>query len=88
MPVPGDPAAAQGCDGVGEDWFDSVEALQAALASPEGQAVVADAPNYVDTTRTQLLVVEEEEVPLAAGPTGARRRVPHCPDPHRLSHRH
>jgi uncharacterized protein (TIGR02118 family) len=67
VPVPGDPAAAQGCDGVGEDWFDSVEALRAALASPEGQAVAADAPNYVDTTRAQLLVVEEEEVPLPAG---------------------
>ena len=29
-----------------EAEFDSVEAMDAAIASPEGQAVVADVPNY------------------------------------------
>jgi uncharacterized protein (TIGR02118 family) len=70
MPVPDGPGA-EGYDCIGEDWFDSVEALRAALASPEGQAVAADGPNHVDMTRSQLLVVEEEEVPLPAGAFGA-----------------
>ncbi len=38
MPAPdGEPAY----DGFGEDWFDSVEAVQQAFASPAGQAVMA-----------------------------------------------
>lgn len=52
-------------DGVAEDWFDDLEAHHAALASPEGQAVLADAPNFLDMTRFQLLVVEEEVALLA-----------------------
>ena len=55
-----------GCDAVGEDWFDSVESLQAALASPEGQAAGADGPTFLDVGRTVMLVVEEEEVALPA----------------------
>jgi hypothetical protein len=43
------------------------------LASPEGQAVAADVPNYLDLSRFALLVVEED-VPLprgsAASPAG------------------
>jgi uncharacterized protein (TIGR02118 family) len=35
-------------DGFSELWFDSVEALQAALASPEGVALLADLPNFTD----------------------------------------
>ncbi len=54
-------------DVVAEDWFDSVEALRAALASPEGQAVQADAPNVFDMSRSQMMVVEEEEVGLGGG---------------------
>jgi uncharacterized protein (TIGR02118 family) len=56
-------------DAVAEDWFDDLPALGAAFASPEGQAVIADAPNFLDMARFQLLVVEEEDVPL---PTGTR----------------
>lgn len=48
--------------------------MGAALASPEGQAVAADVPNYLDLSRFALLVVEEEDVPLptrsAASPAG------------------
>jgi hypothetical protein len=42
--------------------------MGAAFASPDGQAVLADAPNFLDMSRLQLLVVEEEEIPLAPGP--------------------
>jgi hypothetical protein len=44
--------------------------MGAAFASPEGQAIIADAPNFLDMSRLQLLVVEEEEIPLSSG-TGA-----------------
>jgi uncharacterized protein (TIGR02118 family) len=43
-----------------EQWFPSREALEAAVASPEGQAVAADAgPRVRDLV---LMVAEEEEV--------------------------
>ena len=54
-------------DAVAEDWFDDAAAMGAALASPEGQAVAADVPNYLDLSRFALLVVEEEDVPLPTG---------------------
>lgn len=53
-------------DAVAEDWFDSPEALQAALASPAGQAVNADAATFVDLSRLRFLVVHEETVALPA----------------------
>ena len=58
-------AAEPGPDGIGEDWFDSVEDLRAALASPVGQEAAADGPNYLDVERTKLLIMQEEDVPLA-----------------------
>jgi uncharacterized protein (TIGR02118 family) len=54
-------------DAVSEDWFDDPAAMGAALASPEGQAVAADVPNYLDLSRFALLVVEEEAVSLPTG---------------------
>jgi|SRR5579884_3483052 len=51
-------------DAVAEDWFDDAAAMQAAFASPQGQAVLADAPNFLDMARFQFLVAEEEVVPL------------------------
>ena len=62
VPVPG--GAPSACDGISEDWFESAEAMQAAFASPEGQAVAADAANFLDLPRMQMLVVDEHEVPL------------------------
>jgi uncharacterized protein (TIGR02118 family) len=76
LPLPGAPAASDlppGCDAVGEDWFDNVESLQAALASPEGQAAGADGPNFLDVGRTEMLVMEEEEVALPSAPAWASR---------------
>jgi uncharacterized protein (TIGR02118 family) len=49
---------------VAEDWFDDAQAMSAAFASPEGKAVVEDAPNVFDMSRLALLVTEEEDIPL------------------------
>jgi uncharacterized protein (TIGR02118 family) len=65
LPDPG--GAAPAYDAIAEDWFDGPQTLQAALASPEGQAVNADAPNLFDLARMQLLMVQEEYVTLPAG---------------------
>ena len=35
-----------GCDGFSELWFDSEQALWAALESPEGKTSLADLPNF------------------------------------------
>jgi len=35
-------------DGFSELWFDSEEALNAALESPEGKRLLADLPNFTD----------------------------------------
>ena len=57
------PAGAAGaCDAVAELWFDSPEAFQAALGSPEGAAAIGDQPNYLDMDRTHVLFVEENAV--------------------------
>ena len=54
------PAGAAGaCDAVAELWFDGPEAFQAAIATPEGGAALADQANYVDLERTHVLFVDE-----------------------------
>lgn len=50
------------CDGLAELWFNSVESMQNALSSPEGQAATADAANCFDMARTSMIVVEETPV--------------------------
>ena len=55
---PGEPP----CDGVGELWFDSDEAMTKALNSPEMGAAVEDAKNFLDMSRTGLIIVEEKSV--------------------------
>jgi uncharacterized protein (TIGR02118 family) len=62
LPDPNEPPPAY--DAVAEDWFDDAAAMGAALASPEGQAVAADVPNFLDPSRSAFLVVEEEDVAL------------------------
>jgi uncharacterized protein (TIGR02118 family) len=57
--APAEPAA---CDGVGELWFDSDDAMQRALSSPEMGAAVEDAKNFLDMERTGLVVVEEKTI--------------------------
>ena len=65
LPDPNAPAPPY--DAVAEDWFDDPAAMSTAFASPQGQAVLADAPNFLDMTRLHLLVVEEEDIPLPTG---------------------
>jgi uncharacterized protein (TIGR02118 family) len=52
------------CDGVGELWFDTDEAMQQALSSPEMGAAVEDAKRFLDMDKTGLLLVEEYPVAL------------------------
>jgi len=44
--LPGPDGMPPVCDGSAEDWFDSPEAMLAAFASPEAQAVRADVANF------------------------------------------
>ncbi len=52
-----DQVEAFGYDGFSELWFDSAEALKAALESPEGKTLLADLPNFTDSIHP--LVVED-----------------------------
>ena len=54
--APGNPV----CDGIGELWFESDEALETALGSPQMAAAVEDAKNFLDMDRTGLVIVEEK----------------------------
>ena len=65
LPDPNGPPPAY--DAVAEDWFDDLAAMGAAFAPLEGQAVLNDAPNFLDMSRLQVLAVEEEEIPLPTG---------------------
>ena len=69
LPDPNGPPPAY--DAIAEDWFDDLAAMGAAFESPAGQAVIADAANFLDMTRLQVLAVEEVEVPLSVGVPGA-----------------
>jgi uncharacterized protein (TIGR02118 family) len=57
--APAEPAV---CDGVGELWFESDDAMRRALSSPEMAAAVEDAHNFLDMDRTGLIIVEEKTV--------------------------
>jgi uncharacterized protein (TIGR02118 family) len=67
LPNPNGPPPAY--DAVAEDWFDDLPSMGLAFESPEGQAVIADAPNFLNMARFQLLIVEEEAVSLPTGAT-------------------
>ena len=58
-------------DAVAEDWFDDLAAMGAAFETPAGQAVFADAASFLDMARLQILLVEEEVVPLSVGAPAA-----------------
>jgi uncharacterized protein (TIGR02118 family) len=67
--LPGYDGSEPTCDGIAEDWFDSVESMQAAFASLAAQAVTADVVNFLDLSRFQMLMVAEHEVTLAVEAT-------------------
>ena len=68
--------ARDGLYGIGETpfdlvaylWFDSPEAVEQALASPEGQASAADLPGFVELKYAHMLLMKEHWV---IGPIGA-----------------
>ena len=49
-------------DGIGELWFDDMDALQAAMNSAEMGAAVEDAKNFLDMDKTYAVVVDEKAV--------------------------
>ena len=49
-------------DGIGELWFDTAEAMEAAMNSPQMSAAIEDAKRFLDMERTYALVVDEKEV--------------------------
>jgi uncharacterized protein (TIGR02118 family) len=50
------------CDGIGELWFDTDEALHTALSSTEMAAAFDDAAAFVDLERSGMCVVEEHTI--------------------------
>ncbi|MEO1130650.1 MAG: EthD domain-containing protein [Planctomycetota bacterium] len=52
-------------DGIAHVWFESEEALVAAMSSPEGQELSArlleDESNFIDHTRSTAFLVEEHD---------------------------
>jgi uncharacterized protein (TIGR02118 family) len=56
--APGEPI----CDGIGELWFESQEAMEAALESAEMAAAVEDAKSFLDMERTGMVIVEEKMI--------------------------
>ncbi len=65
QPVPDAPPTLW--DAISEDWFESPDALQAALASPQGQAVNTDAATFLDLSKLHFFVLDEHEITLAPG---------------------
>jgi uncharacterized protein (TIGR02118 family) len=51
-------------DGAAEVWFDDLEALRRAVASPEYAAAREDERRFIDLERTALILTEE--VPIVA----------------------
>ena len=51
-------------DGAAEAWFDDMDAVRRALASPEYAAARADEARFIDLDRTSLIFTEE--VPVIA----------------------
>ncbi len=51
-------------DGAAEAWFDDMDAVQRAVASPEYAAARADEARFIDLDRTTLIFTEE--VPVIA----------------------
>ncbi len=59
--VTGGPGSAD-CDGVGEMWFASDEAMTKALYSPEMAQVLENSKIFLDMDRTSIVTVSETAV--------------------------
>ena len=60
LTVPGDKTPDY--DGVAELWFDSIEALLAARATPEWKASTEDEAHFIDHNKVAYFVAEEQVV--------------------------
>lgn len=49
-------------DGIAEVWYDSIESMQEARQSPQGQALLADGAKFIGRART-LILRENEIIP-------------------------
>jgi hypothetical protein len=59
--VTGGPGSAD-CDGIGEMWFASDEAVDRALNSPEMAQVLENSKIFLDMDRTSIQIVSETAV--------------------------
>ena len=57
--VPGPDGSLPPCDGFSEMWWDDAESMESSLASPEGQAALADVENFLDTESQVVFSVEQ-----------------------------
>lgn len=57
--IPRDHGDADGFDGAAEAWFDDMDAVRRAVASPEYAAARADEARFIDLGRTTLVFTEE-----------------------------
>lgn len=55
-------AATPSYDGAAELWFDDMDALRAAMRSPEVRAAIDDERNFIDHTRVASFVTTEKPV--------------------------
>jgi uncharacterized protein (TIGR02118 family) len=53
---------APGFDGAAELWFDDLEAMRAAMGTPEVQAALEDEKNFIDHSRVASFVTIEKPV--------------------------
>jgi uncharacterized protein (TIGR02118 family) len=58
LQVPSEAAA----DGIGELWFDSTDAMDKAMISPQMAGAVEDAKRFLDMQRTYALIVDQRTV--------------------------
>jgi len=69
-PATGLPGAEPQFDGHAEHWFESYATYQAAMASPEWAATIADGPSHFDSTTLVGGELDEFVVTWDTGPDG------------------
>lgn len=55
-------ARTPGFDGAAELWFDDMDAMRAAMTSPEVQAALEDEKNFIDHSRVASFITTENVV--------------------------
>ena len=49
-------------DGVAQLWFNNADAMRASFESPQGKALAADGPKFIDTSALRVFVAQEHVV--------------------------